>query len=352
MPLKKGDRPKVEMRWEDQSVENVESRQLPGYAEAAAVRTFGAPEVRNTRFYEVHAKSALNRVAGSQTPFHWTVNPYRGCTHSCSYCYARPTHEYLGFDAGDGFDQEIVVKVNVAERLRAELSKRSWKGEWVALGTNTDPYQWAEGHYELMRGIWEALRDHRNEASVVTKSPLLLRDLDLMLELSERAPFTAYLSIPTMDQEAWRLTEPRSPNPKARLDALRKLTEAGISTGLMIAPVLPGINDDATQIGKLVETAMEIGVDSVDAAPLHLRGSTKQVFLERLGETHPDLVARYEGLYGTGSEMAGDEHRRLTALVGPRGRTWETRREEAREREEAESEKAAEPPMSAQSSLF
>ncbi len=159
-----------------------QQRRLPGYREEAVVRRFEAPEALDMRFYEVRARSVLNRVPGrSRMPFRWTINPYRGCSHACVYCFARPTHTYLGFDAGRDFEREIVVKVNAPEVLRAELARPSWRGEHVALGTNTDPYQWVEGRYRLMEGIWEALRDAAggagNPCSVLTKSPLLLRDL-------------------------------------------------------------------------------------------------------------------------------------------------------------------------------
>src|SRR5262245_24923289 len=212
------------MRWHSQTVEAEQARQLSGYSESVTTRVFDAPRVRNTRFYEVQAKSALNRVPmRAQMPFGWTINPYRGCSHACHYCFARPTHEFLGFGPGEDFDREIVVKVNIADVLRAELRRPSWKGEHVALGTNTDPYQWAEGHYQLMRGIWSELRDHANPCSVLTKSPLLLRDIDLFEQLSERTHFTAYLSVPTLEERAWRQTEPRTPSPKARLKALKEL---------------------------------------------------------------------------------------------------------------------------------
>ncbi len=150
-----------------------------------------APEALDVRFYEVQSKSVLDRVPeASRMPFRWTVNPYRGCTHACSYCFARPTHTYLDFDAGRDFEREIVVKVNAPEVLRAELGGRSWKGEHVALGTNTDPYQWVESRYRLTQGVLEALRDANNACSVLTKSPLLLRDLPVMLEIAERASRT------------------------------------------------------------------------------------------------------------------------------------------------------------------
>src|SRR4051812_7395853 len=175
------------VRWENQTVERDRQTRLPGY-EDGVVRTFDAPEALETRFHEVHTKSALNRVpAASRVPFEWTVNPYRGCSHACTYCFARPTHEYLDFDAGRDFEREIVVKVNVPEVLRSELARPSWKRQHIAMGTNTDPYQWVEGRYKLMRGIWEALRDAANPCSILTKSPLLLRDVDLMLEVAARA---------------------------------------------------------------------------------------------------------------------------------------------------------------------
>jgi DNA repair photolyase len=204
------------VRWSNLSLGDEEQRRLPGYRDEAVVRHFDAPEALETNFYEVRAKSALNRVPGkSRMPFRWTINVYRGCSHACIYCFARPTHKYLDFDAGRDFEREIVVKVNAPEVLRVELAKPSWKKEHVALGTNTDPYQWVEGRYKLMQGIWEAMRDFGNPCSVLTKSPLLLRDLPLMLEIAERASFSACLSIPTLDEKAWRATEPYTPNPKA-----------------------------------------------------------------------------------------------------------------------------------------
>ena len=186
------------------------------------------------RFYEIHAKSAINRVPdASQMPFRWTINPYRGCSHACLYCFARPTHKYLDFDAGRDFEREIVVKVNAPEVVRAELRRPSWKGEHVAMGTNTDPYQWVESRYKLMPGIWEALRDARNPCSILTKSPLLLRDIELMKEIAAVTQIHANLSIPTLDAKAWRATEPHTPHPRARLEAVAELNRAGIPTGVL-----------------------------------------------------------------------------------------------------------------------
>ncbi len=251
------------VRWSNLTAEQNEQRSLPGYRDPAAVRRFDAPQALQTRFYEVRARSVLNRVPdSSQMPFRWTVNPYRGCSHACVYCFARPTHKYLGFDAGRDFEREIVVKVNAPEVLRAELARRTWKREHVALGTNTDPYQWVEGRYRLMEGIWAALRDAANPCSVLTKSPLLLRDLPLLLEIQQRTTITACLSIPTLDEKAWRASEPHTPNPRARLEAVAELNRAGIPTGVLIAPLMPGINDAPHQLEPLLELARRASAGS------------------------------------------------------------------------------------------
>jgi DNA repair photolyase len=306
------------MRWEQQTIERDTALRLPGYREAV-VRHFDAPEAVDTRFYEVSARSILNRVPeASQMPFRWTINPYRGCSHACQFCFARPTHEYLGFDAGRDFEREIVVKVNAPELLRAELRRRSWTGEHVALGTNTDPYQWVEGRYELMPGIWEALRDARNPCSVLTKSPLLLRDLELMRELSEATDFSAALSIPTLDPRAWRASEPRSPNPRARIDAVAELSRAGIRTGVLVAPLMPGINDAPKQVAEVVRLATEAGASYVSGIALHLRRGVREVFMAWLAEHHPELVSRYQELYRRAAYLSPAERERLARLIdGP-----------------------------------
>jgi DNA repair photolyase len=307
------------MRWSNLTMDAEERARLPGYREEAVVRHFDAPEAVETRFYEVRAKSILNRVPeSSQVPFRWTVNPFRGCTHSCQYCFARPTHKYLDFDAGRDFEREIVVKVNAPELLRAELARPSWTHEHVALGTNTDPYQWAEGRYKLMTGIWEAMRDAANPCSILTKSPLLLRDLRLMRQIAERTEFSAALSVPTIDERAWRATEPRSPNPRARLEAVAELTRAGIRTGVLVAPLMPGINDAPEQIAPILEMASEAGAAYVTGIALHLRGDVRQLFFEWLKEHRPDLIPLYRRLYQRGAYAPPEERRRLQELVkGP-----------------------------------
>ena len=303
------------MKWEQQLVEKDGGARLPGYREAV-MRHFDAPEAIDTRFYEVHAKSILNRVPeASQVPFRWTINTFRGCSHACTYCFARPTHEFLDMNAGRDFEREIIVKVNAPELLRAELARRTWKGEHVALGTNTDPYQWVEGRYELMRGIWRALADARNPCSVLTKSPLLLRDLDLMTELNEVTDFSAALSIPTLEPKAWRATEPRTPNPYARMEAVATLSAAGIRTGVLVAPLMPGINDSPAQVREVVKLATEAGADYITGLALHLRRGVREVFMEWLADAHPELVPRYEELYAQRAYMAPAERRQLERLL-------------------------------------
>jgi DNA repair photolyase len=465
------------VRWSNLTIGEEEQRHLPGYKDPAAVRRFEAPEALDTRFYEVHAKSVLNRVPEkSRMPFRWTINPYRGCSHACAYCttgdtrvlmadgrtrrmadievgdaiygtvsegrhrrfratrvldkwssikpacavtladgtelvasgdhrfltrqgwqhvigaetgtrprphitldsellgpgssvdplvlegsvlessprlhvtsirrvgtdmpmydittgtgdfiangvvshncFARPTHKYLDFDAGRDFEREIVVKVNAPEVLRAELARPSWKHEHVAMGTNTDPYQWVEGRYRLMEGIWEALRDAANPCSVLTKSPLLLRDLDLMLEIAERTSITACLSIPTLDEKAWRATEPHTPSPRARLEAVAELNRAGIPTGVLIAPLMPGINDAPHQVEPLLELATEAGATSIGGIALHLRGEVRGIFMDWLGSQRPDLLPRYQELYRRGAYAPKEERERLSRMVRRRG---------------------------------
>jgi DNA repair photolyase len=230
-------------------------------------------------------------------------------------CFARPTHTYLDFDAGRDFEREIVVKVNAPEVVRVELARPSWQGEHVAMGTNTDPYQWVESRYKLMPGIWEAMRDARNPCSILTKSPLLLRDIELMKEIAAVTQIHANLSIPTLDAKAWRASEPHTPHPKARLEAVAELNLAGIPTGVLIAPLMPGINDAPEQLEALLEAAAEAGATGIGGIALHLRGAVKEIFFGWLRSYRPDLVERYERLYARGAYAPADERRRLAALL-------------------------------------
>jgi DNA repair photolyase len=309
------------VRWDNLAVDRQAEATLPGFKEPATVRTFDAPEALDTRFYEIRARSAINKVpAASRMPFRWTINPYRGCSHACAYCFARPTHTYLGFDAGRDFEREIVVKVNVPELVRAELRRPSWKGEHVALGTNTDPYQWVESRYKLMPPIWEAMLEARNPCSVLTKSPLLLRDKDLMVRLAEEVGFGANLSVPTLDEKAWRASEPHTPHPRKRLEAVAELNEAGVPTGILIAPLMPGINDAPEQVEEILAIAGEAGATTIGGVALHLRGEVRGVFMDWLRQYRPDLVPRYEELFARGAYMESTERSRLHALLGRRRR--------------------------------
>jgi DNA repair photolyase len=243
-------------------------------------------------------------------------------------CFARPTHEYLDFNAGRDFDKEIVVKVNVPEVLRVELARPSWKREHVALGTNTDPYQWVEGRYKLMRGIWAAMRDFANPCSILTKSPLVLRDKDLLLEIAARTSVSACLSVPTLDEKAWRATEPHTPHPRARLEAVAELNRIGIPTGILIAPLMPGINDGPGQVERIVALAEAAGATSIGGQALFLRGSTKDVFFDWLRAKRPDLVEMYEQLYRRGAYLPKSASAELVARLPrrkQRGRPVELR---------------------------
>jgi DNA repair photolyase len=212
-------------------------------------------------------------------------------------CFARPSHTYLNFDAGRDFERKIVVKVNAPEVLRRELRRRSWAGAHVAMGTNTDPYQRCEGRYRLTRGVLEVLRDHANPCSVLTKSPLLLRDLDLFVELAETAGFSANLSIGTLDEEVWRRSEPGTPHPRARMAAVKQLVAAGIPCGILMAPILPGISDSPEQLRAVARAAADAGASHLTPIALHLRPGVKEEFMAWLEEAYPELVPDYRRLY-------------------------------------------------------
>ncbi|WP_457758324.1 radical SAM protein, partial [[Kitasatospora] papulosa] len=229
------------MRW-DNLAENTakEGSGALFAADAVTTRTFDTPEFRGITFHEIRARSIVNRVPGaSRMPFEWTVNPYRGCTHACVYCFARRTHSYLDLDTGLGFDSQIVVKVNAAELLSRHLASRTWHGQHIAMGTNVDCYQRAEGRYRLMPGIIRALRDHANPFSVLTKGTLILRDLDLLRQAAEVTEVGVSVSVGFTDQELWRTVEPGTPSPERRLDVVRALTDSGIGCGVLMAPVIP-----------------------------------------------------------------------------------------------------------------
>ena len=327
-------------------------RSLPGL-EVERVRTFDAPEALGINFHEVRAKSALNKVPGSYLPFNWTVNAYRGCTHACLYCFARNTHTYLDLNAGRDFEREIVVKVNVPELLAAELRKPSWKRELVAFGTNTDPYQWAEGRYELMPPMLDALREMKTPASILTKSPLVLRDLDRIKALGEVADVSVNFSVPTLEEKAWRQTEPHTPHPRKRLEAVARFNQAGIPSGVLIAPLMPGINDGPEQVQEIVDLAKEAGATFVNGIALHLRPGVREVFMSWLSAARPDLVGRYEQIYARGAYAKPEERTRIGKLVkgAPRGSRGRRTSHERPQQQPASSERMP-PERSRQTSLF
>jgi DNA repair photolyase len=267
------------------------------------VPELGTGRMSGLEFLHVTAKRILNHVpAGSRAPTDWTINVYRGCSHSCTYCFARPTHEYLGFNLGEDFDRRIVVKINAVEKLRAELAAPSWRGEPVAMGTNTDPYQRAEAKYRLTRGVLQALTDAGNPFSILTKSPLVTRDLDVLLAANERTDVTVNFSLGTLDERVWRLTEPGAPHPRRRVEAMARLAAAGIRTGALIAPVLPGLSDRPDQLREVVAAVREAGGRLLGIGPLHLRRGVREHFLAWLAGVDPELHADYRRRY------AGADH--------------------------------------------
>jgi len=247
------------------------------------------------RYQEVTCRSALNAVKGM--PFNWTLNPYRGCTHGCHYCFARryQTQFELGF--GDEFSSLIFVKVNFADVLRRELDKPSWTREQVALGTATDPYQPIEGHYKLTRRSLEALIAGRTPVGIVTKGPMIVRDADLLQELSRVASCTVYLSVPTVDEEAWRALEPGTAHPLQRLRAVRMLRDAGVNAGVLMAPVVPGFTTQTARLEATIKAVADHGAAFMGANVLYLKGGTKDHYMGFLAHAFPDMVPGYQRLY-------------------------------------------------------
>jgi DNA repair photolyase len=231
-------------------------------------------------------------------------------------CFARSTHVYLDLDAGRDFEREIIVKINAPEVLRAELARRRWKRELVAIGTNTDPYQWVESRYRMMPPVLEALHEAATPVSVLTKSPLVLRDIEHYAEMAAAAGATVNLSIPTLDERVWRQTEPHTPHPRARMEAVAELNRRGIGSGVLVMPLMPGINDAPEQVEPLVELAREAGASFVASNGLHLRGEVKDVFFGWLESQRPDLLQRYRELYkGRRAYLPSGEQKRLRSLV-------------------------------------
>lgn len=281
-------------------------------------RVAGRGEYRSLTFHEVESKTLINRVRdSSQVPFQYTINPYRGCSHACAYCFARPTHEYLGFDMAGDFDRQIVVKRNAVDLARAETAPGRWSGDRIAMGTNTDPYQKAEGKYRLTRGIVEVLTERGNPFSILTKSTLALRDLDVFVDAVAVTTVSVDFSIATLDEDVWRETEPGTPHPRQRLAAVKRLNEAGVPSGVLAAPLLPSLSDGDDQVAAVTEAAEEAGATFVTPMLLYLTPPMKRHWIAWLRRHRPELAARYADLYRNRSRIQ-------PVAISPRNR-WERR---------------------------
>ncbi len=311
------------MRWDNLRLIDTGTRPEALIERSAVVRTIDTPEFRGVTFYEIHARSIINKVpAASRVPFTWTINPYRGCLHRCVYCFARKTHEYLDFDAGADFDSRIVVKVNAAELVRRELAAPKWSSAHIAMGTNVDCYQRAEGRYRLMPGILAALRDARNPFSILTKGSLILRDLPLLQEAAELTEVGTAVSVGFLDKDLWRLYEPGTPSPGKRLQVCAELNDAGLGCGVLMGPILPYLTDSPRQIDAAVKQIAEAGATSVSAIPLHLRPGAREWFLRALQQHHPELLGPYQRLYGRGAYAPKDFQERIERRVREAARKY------------------------------
>ncbi|OBJ12846.1 Rv2578c family radical SAM protein [Mycobacterium colombiense] len=297
------------MRWANQAVAVngtpvEEDGALPGLQRIGFLRSVRSPQFDGITFHEVVCKSALNKVPNAAAlPFRYTVNGYRGCSHACRYCFARPTHEYLELDCGKDFDTQVVVKTNVVEVLRRELRRPSWQRETVALGTNTDPYQRAEGRYALMPGIIGALAESGTPLSILTKGTLLRRDLPLITQAAAQVPVSVAVSLAVGDPELHKDVEPGTPTPQARLGLISAIRAAGLDCHVMVAPVLPHLTDSVEHLDGLLGQIAAAGASSVTVFGLHLRSSTRGWFMAWLARSHPELVGRYRELYRRGAYL-------------------------------------------------
>ena len=264
-------------------------------------------------YQEVRCRSALNRVKGM--PFEWTLNPYRGCTHGCHYCYARRYHTQFELGADDEFSSIIFVKTNFVEILREELDKPSWSRTYVALGTATDCYQPIEGHYKLTRRSLEALCRHRNPAGIITKGPMIVRDKDVLSDLTARAECSVYISVPTVDEDAWRRLEPGTAHPLQRLRAVRELVDAGIRAGVLMNPIVPGISSKPALLERTVKAIADHGARFVGCNVMFLEGGTRDHFMRWLAQEFPQLVEGYTHLYARKYAPA-DYRKEVSNVIG------------------------------------
>jgi DNA repair photolyase len=307
------------MRWDAQRLDVDEPTALPGMPSIRGLlRSVQVPEFPGLTFHEVRAKSALNHVPGeSSMPFPYTINPYRGCSHSCRYCFARKTHEWLELDAGRDFDTQVVVKTNLVDVLRRELARPSWTREHVALGTNTDPYQRAEGRYKLMPGVIRALAESGTPFSILTKGTLLRRDVPLLAEAALDVPVGLGVSMAIWDDELHAGLEPGVPSPRARLDLVKTLADAGLPCGVFLAPVLPGLTDGTAHLDDALGAIAAVGATGVTVIPLHLRPGAREWFMAWLSREHAELVPRYEQLYARRAYVPAEYRTWLSQRVAP-----------------------------------
>jgi DNA repair photolyase len=274
-------------------------------------------------YREEPCKVALNRVRGMS--FKWSLNPYMGCVHRCTFCYVRAFEQRADRPFDDRYGTSIRVKVNVAEVLARELARPSWEREWVAIGAATDPYQPAEGRYRLTRACIQTLAEASNPFSIITRGPMIVRDLDVLVEAARRAPVSVTFSIPTVDEDVWRKTEPSTAHPRQRLRALEQLVGAGIKVGVGMAPILPGISDRPEQLRQVVRAAREAGATGVWANLLFLRPGTREHFLQHLAEDWPELVPLYDELYAGRAYLPAAHAKPLRAQVASLAREFEIR---------------------------
>lgn len=305
------------MRWNEAS-DSTDPGTPVLFGTKGLVRSVQTPEFSGIIFHEVLAKSALNKVPQSSSmPFSWTVNPYRGCSHACVYCFARNTHRYLDLDSGTDFDRQVVVKINIADVLAAELARPKWARDHVALGTNTDPYQRAEGRYSLMPGIISALAEQSTPMSILTKGTLLRRDLPLLARVAEDAPVEISMSIAVHDDALQQSLEPGTPTTKARLATVRAAAELGFDVTVFMMPIMPKLTDSRDHLESALKAIKDAGAARVVYGALHLRPGAREWFFEWLERNRPELLPRYRRMYA-GSSYASKEYRRwLSERINP-----------------------------------
>jgi DNA repair photolyase len=298
------------------------------------------------RYQEVTCKSALNPVKGM--PFNWTLNPYRGCTHACHYCFARRYQTQFELGPDDHFSSVIFVKVNLVDVLRSELDKPSWHREQVAVGTATDPYQPIEGHYKLTRRSLETLLAGRTPIGLVTKGPMVVRDADLLAEMGRRCGSTVYMSVPTIDDAAWRMLEPGTAPPLQRLRAVRQLRDAGVNAGVLMAPVVPGFTTQPAKLEATIKAIADHGAAFMGANLMYLKGGTRDHFMGFLAKEFPDMVTSYNRLYA-GAYASSEYVKAVRGMIDTLQQRYDVRGRRPRNeesvpgerREAADEEKAA-----------